>query len=227
MPEYISGGLHRSKHKEPMAKWEEVWAVALRYIEGEVWAVALRCIEGADRPGEPHQWVISSRLVGRLSAQWCPFPPLCHHPLFPELWSSHLSTPGEEKWASPAISCPAAFFIPWGSSCLHWINQPCSVFAAPGSFSYFILSDQIQILWWKLDLCKFSFMPKCLPGIAFCQILPDSSQWKSRQIYWPSKESTCNAGDLGSIPGLGRCPGGGNSNPLQYSCLENPMNTGV
>ena len=35
------------------------------------------------------------------------------------------------------------------------------------------------------------------------------------------KESTCNAGDLGSIPGLGRSPGGGRGNPLQYSCLEN------
>ena len=37
-----------------------------------------------------------------------------------------------------------------------------------------------------------------------------------------SKESTCNAGDLGSIPGLERSPGGGHGNPLQYSCLENP-----
>ena len=37
------------------------------------------------------------------------------------------------------------------------------------------------------------------------------------------KESTCNAGDLGSILGLGRSPGEGNGNPLQYSCLENPM----
>ena len=36
------------------------------------------------------------------------------------------------------------------------------------------------------------------------------------------KESACNAGDLGSIPGLGRSPGRGHSNPLQYSCLENP-----
>ena len=35
------------------------------------------------------------------------------------------------------------------------------------------------------------------------------------------KESVCNAGDLGSIPGLGRSPGGGHGNPLQYSCLEN------
>ena len=36
-----------------------------------------------------------------------------------------------------------------------------------------------------------------------------------------SKESACNVGDLGSIPGLGRFPGGGNGNPLQYSFLEN------
>ena len=36
------------------------------------------------------------------------------------------------------------------------------------------------------------------------------------------KESACSARDLGSIPGLGRSPGGGHGNPLQYSCLENP-----
>ena len=35
------------------------------------------------------------------------------------------------------------------------------------------------------------------------------------------KESVCNVGDLGLIPGLGRFPGGGHGNPLQYSCLEN------
>ena len=37
------------------------------------------------------------------------------------------------------------------------------------------------------------------------------------------KESTCNAGDPGSIPGWGRSPGEGNSNPLQYSCLKKPI----
>ena len=41
------------------------------------------------------------------------------------------------------------------------------------------------------------------------------------------KASACNAGDLGSIPGLGRSPGEGNGNPLQYSCLENPMDRGA
>ena len=40
------------------------------------------------------------------------------------------------------------------------------------------------------------------------------------------KMSDCNVGDLGSIPGLGRSPGEGNGNPLQHSCLENPMDGG-
>ena len=41
------------------------------------------------------------------------------------------------------------------------------------------------------------------------------------------KESACNAGDVGSVPGWGRSPGGGHENPLQYSCLENPMDKGA
>ena len=40
------------------------------------------------------------------------------------------------------------------------------------------------------------------------------------------KASACNAGDLGSIPGSGKSPREGNGNPLQYSCLENPMDGG-
>ena len=43
------------------------------------------------------------------------------------------------------------------------------------------------------------------------------------------KESACNAGDakdMGSIPGSGRSPGGGHGNPLRYSCLENPKDSG-
>ena len=42
-----------------------------------------------------------------------------------------------------------------------------------------------------------------------------------------SKESACDAGDLGSTPGLGRSPGGGHGNPLQCSYLENPMDRGA
>jgi len=41
------------------------------------------------------------------------------------------------------------------------------------------------------------------------------------------KEPACHVGDLGLIPGLRRSPGEGNGNPLQYSCLENPMDRGA
>ena len=47
-------------------------------------------------------------------------------------------------------------------------------------------------------------------------------------VFWLSgKQSACNAGDAGSIPGLGRFPGRGNGNPLQYACLGNPMDRGA
>ena len=41
------------------------------------------------------------------------------------------------------------------------------------------------------------------------------------------EESACNVGDLGSVPGLGRSPRGGHGTPLQYSCLESPMDRGA
>ena len=58
------------------------------------------------------------------------------------------------------------------------------------------------------------------------------ANYSARELpHWLSrKESACNAGDTGdlsSIPGSGRSLGGGNDNPLQYSCLENPMDRGA
>ena len=53
--------------------------------------------------------------------------------------------------------------------------------------------------------------------------------WAS-QVALVVKNLPANAGDIrdtGLIPGSGRCPGGGHSNPLQYSCLENPMDRGA
>ena len=50
-------------------------------------------------------------------------------------------------------------------------------------------------------------------NLLLCQGFPHGSD---------GKESTCNAGDLSSISGLGRSPGGGHGNRPQYSCLENP-----
>ena len=53
------------------------------------------------------------------------------------------------------------------------------------------------------------------------------TKWASLMAQMVKCLSAFNAGDLGSIPGLGRSPGDWNGNPLQYSCLENPMDRGT
>ena len=71
--------------------------------------------------------------------------------------------------------------------------------------------------------------PQCTPqrkAGSICQLAGPSVTW--RLPWWlRGKASACNAGDLGLIPGSGRSPGEGNGNPLQYSCLENPMDGGA
>ena len=81
----------------------------------------------------------------------------------------------------------------------------------------------------------FTWFPQCsgyyIPWT--CESFPCLKPGRNRRVFWgfPSGsngiESTCNAGDPGSIPGLVRFPGEGNGNPLQYSCLENSVNRGA
>ena len=66
-------------------------------------------------------------------------------------------------------------------------------------------------------ICAKLMVNICINFISF-KGFPDGSD---------DKASACNAGDQGSIPGLGRSPGEGNGNPLQHSCLENPMDRGA
>ena len=54
-----------------------------------------------------------------------------------------------------------------------------------------------------------------------------SNMGRTSLVFQMGKKSACNAGDPGSIPGLRRSPGERNDNPLQRSCLENPMDKGV
>ena len=80
---------------------------------------------------------------------------------------------------------------------------------------------------WKRNLCR--------SGSGFESISTLLLWWLQKAIEEfyllphgsDGKESACNAEDLGLIPGLGRSPGEGNSNPLQYSCLENSMHREV
>ena len=59
--------------------------------------------------------------------------------------------------------------------------------------------------------------------VKFLKLIPKGNLPGGSEV----KASARNAGDLGSIPGLGRSPGEGNGNPLQYSCLENSMDRGA
>ena len=70
---------------------------------------------------------------------------------------------------------------------------------------------------------------RCIGGSFLFHDEWDSIVWMN-QFWLSDKESACSAGDAGdagSVPGLGRSPGGGHGNPPQYSCLENPMDRGA
>ena len=85
--------------------------------------------------------------------------------------------------------------------------------------------------WWTSVIAQ---LVKNLPAMQETRVwyLVKEISWRRDRLSVPvflgfpcdsvSKESTCNTGDLGLIPGLGRSPGGGHGNPLQYSCLQNP-----
>ena len=66
-----------------------------------------------------------------------------------------------------------------------------------------------SIKWKAVNISQLQQFAVCDAGV---------SRWLSGSLA-----PFANAGGLGSIPGSGRCPGGGHGNPLQYSCLENPM----
>ena len=134
-------------------------------------------------------------------------------------------------------------------SCLTlWDPMDCSL---PGSSIHGI--SQARILEWvAISFSRRSSQPgnwtwvSCIVGRGFTVWATREVLWRRHAIiyqtgidrdtatdtdelhWWLSDtEPACNAGDLGLIPGLGRSPGEGNGNPLQYSCLENPRDGGA
>ena len=89
------------------------------------------------------------------------------------------------------------------------------------------------ILMWLAFVCVC--VSVCVSVEEMEEMIKKVTAYISCQIYamkgfprWLSgKESTCQAGDSGSLPGSGRSPGEGNGNPLQNACLENPMDRGA
>ena len=114
-----------------------------------------------------------------------------------------------QSYLNKCVKCMQIKVDPWKTFNLKWVHQLIHLFF----FSFFFqqipqyyticswLNKQIQNFGFWRQLAKF-----CFPG---------GSEGGSL--------SACNVGDSGLIPGSGRSPGEGNGNPLQYSCLENPM----
>ena len=91
------------------------------------------------------------------------------------------------------------FFILWGKKC--WV-----IITHNSQNKYLCISR--MLLWKFYNASKDTYV--------ICR------------VYWlRSKECACNEGDSGSVSGSGRSPGGGHGNPLQYSCLGNPMDRGA
>ena len=136
----------------------------------------------------------------------------------PHLWH-HLYTlmSGHQVWCRPASYFCSFFFF-----------SPTLIHTA---FFFFLIPYHNLIL--KQTIHTHSWVPgqqynykDALKPLSFQSTPLFSFTQHHHTMGFPSgsegKESACNAGDLGSIPGLGRSPGGGHSNPLQYTCLENP-----
>ena len=116
----------------------------------------------------------------------------------------------------------------------HWSGLP---FPSPmhesesASLPLIMLGFPSRSLWHLLLFCPFSVWGWPVPWSWTLYFSLDnlivSHDFKSVPWWLSGKESACNSGDPGSSPGLGRSPGEGNGNPLQYSCLENPRNGGA
>ena len=106
--------------------------------------------------------------------------------------------------------------------------EPTSLMSPASTSRFFTTSTS-----WEAHICLWaSFVAQQeTPGRFLGRKIP----WRRDRLPTPVflgfpgdsdvKESTCNAGDMGSILGLGRSPRGGHGNPLQYSCLENPIDS--
>ena len=93
----------------------------------------------------------------------------------------------------------------------------------------FIGKVYICILPWSIFITSFKKIEtQCIYNIVLVSVVQHSDSVFLHIIFYSDgKESSCNAGDLDLIPGLRRFPREGDGNPLQYSCLEKPMDGGA
>ena len=136
------------------------------------------------------------------------------------------------RWCHSAVSCSVVPCF----SCLQsfTVAKLCPTFCSPMDCSPPGSSVHWVFLAWIV-----SGLPFPTPFDTLCHVIltkflwfilllsTSISEYRTSLVSQMVKASAYNVGDPGSIPGLGRSPGEGNGNPLQYSCLENPMDGGA
>ena len=136
----------------------------------------------------------------------------------PFLCLSLLSLKNFFNWRIIALQCCTGFCCTttWISSMCTFISSLLSLLPTHSPHpSLWVITEpraELSVLYSNFPLAIYSTHGNVYIGLSWCL---------------RGKESACNAGDLGSMPELGRSPGGGKRNPLQYSCLKNPTDRGV
>ena len=137
----------------------------------------------------------------------------------PQLWPARLLCPWDSPGKNTGVGCRAllqGIFPTQGSNPGSPESQAYSLPAEPPG------KPLAQAF---LDLLQSAHSNSCTFSEAHTpQTLPQS---RNNLNACPAAQSTSDVGDAGLIPGLGRSPGGGHGNPLQDSCLENPMDRGA
>ena len=151
-------------------------------------------------PGSSVHEILQTRML-----QWVAIP-----------FSRVSSSPGDQTWVS---SMAGRFFTIWATreDRAHWAHKFHETDPYPGN----VIRDVTAYISTYLSLPLRSYSSKNWNLSMFYSHSIYSDQ------YLQNYCSYANAGDLGSIPGSGRSPGEGNGNPLQYSCLENPIDWGA
>ena len=128
---------------------------------------------------------------------------------------------------------PVFFVFSLPYRCIAFLLISCINPSSNHSFELFITEFFLVYGWVHVKNNKLHF---CLVDLSFANLICRASTnrpktGRGNTVFFPSgsdgKESACNVGEPGSIPGSGRSPGEGNGYPLQYSCLGNPMDRGA
>ena len=140
-------------------------------------------------------------------------------------------TKKKKKTGEPEPADGIFWFYDWVCQlALRWTGRKPHVpecQSCPDSAQTLHLLLQIVSTWFNVSRKKKRRRPSIIPHIIFTAFSIPYLAWWGFPDGSVGKESACNAGDPGLISGLGKSPGEGNGNPLQYFCLENRMDRGT